>query len=117
MARFKLTAPLNVPMMLLIPQYAMIKGVNKKTFPSIENGILFFGSFRTFGGTERETNGIYTVEKTGTIDTWYRPEIKSDCRIGLPDTGAIYEIIGEPENIEMRNQFLRIKVNAVDGGA
>ena len=117
MARFKLSAPLNVPMILLIPQYSKSKGVEKKTFPALKDGILFYGSFRTFGGTETDVNGIYSVENTATIDTWYRPDIKSDCRIAIAETGAIYEIRGEPENIEMRNQFLRFKVIAISGGA
>ena len=117
MARFKLTAPLATPMKLLIPHYDLINGVEKKTFPSVDRGILIFGSFRTFGGTDRNVNGLYSVENTATIDTWFRPDITSCCRIALPETGAVYEILGEPENIEMRNQYLRIKVIQVKGGA
>jgi len=117
MAQFKLAAPLSVPLMLLIPTYVDSYGVEKKTFPSMSDGILIFGNFRTFGGTEREVNGLYSIENTATIETWYRPDIKSDCRIGLLQTGEIYEILGEPENISMRNQYMRIKVLQVKGGA
>ena len=114
---FKLTSPLSVPMVLLIPTYSKSYGSREKTFPTMENGISFFGSFRTFGGTERNVNDVYSVEKTAIIDTWFRPDIKADCRIGIPQTNEIYEIVGAPENIEMRNQYLRIKVRAVEGGA
>ena len=62
-------------------------------------------------------NGLYSVENTAVIETWYRPDIKSDCRIGVPQTGEIYEILGQPENIEMRNQYLKIKVRQIKGGA
>jgi hypothetical protein len=31
--------------------------------------------------------------------------------------GAVFDILGEPENIEMRNQFLKFKVRRVKGGA
>lgn len=117
MAKFKLAAPLNVPLMLLIPTYSEELAVEKKTFPNLEEGILIYGSFRTFGGTDRDVNGLYSVENTATIDTWFRPDIKSDCRIGIPQTGEIYEILGEPENISMRNQYLRLKVIQVKGGA
>lgn len=115
--RFKLAAPLTTPMMLLIPTYSKEYAVDVKTYPGINDGIPINGSFRTFGGTERDVNGIYSVENTATIETWYRPDIKSNCRIGLPQTGEIYEILGEPENIEMRNQYLRFKVMQVKGGA
>ena len=117
MASFKLTSPLNVPLMLLVPNYSDAYGVGQKTYPDIESGILIYGSFRTFGGTERDVNGLYSIENTATIDTWYRPDIQSDCRIGVPQTGEVYDILGEPENINMRNQYLRLKVIQVKGGA
>ena len=117
MAQFKLAAPLSVPLMLLIPTYSEGYGVSAKSYPDISDGIPIFGSFRTFGGTERDVNGIYSIENTATIETWYRPDIKSNCRIGLPQTGEIYEILGEPENINMRNQYMVFKVQQIKGGA
>ena len=117
MARFTLSAPLSTPLRLLIPTYSESYGVPKATYPAIENGELFYGSFRTFGGTERDVNGQYAVENTATIETWYRADIKADCRIGVPATGKVYRILGAPENIEMRNQYLSIKVIAIEGGA
>lgn len=117
MAQYKLNAPFSVPMVLLIPTYSKGYGVDSKTYPDIKDGIPFYGSFRTFGGTERNVNGLYSIENTATVETWYRPDIKSKCRIGLPQTGEIYEILGEPENINMRNQYLQFKVLQVKGGA
>jgi hypothetical protein len=32
-------------------------------------------------------------------------------------TGVDYEVMGSPENIEMRNQYLVCKVRKVSGGA
>lgn len=117
MAGFKLSAPLNVPLMLLLPIYTNSVGVDVKTYPSIDKGELIYGSFRTFGGTERDVDGIYSIENTATVETWFRPDIKSNCRIGVPQTGAVYDILGEPENIGMRNQYLRLKLIEVKGGA
>ena len=116
MARFKLAGPLNVPLMLLVPEYSDALGVTSKTYPAIEDGIQIFGNFKTYGGTERDVNGLYSIEDTAHIETWYRPDIVSSCRIGVPQTGAVYEIIGEPENINMRNQYLKFKVQRVAGG-
>ena len=57
------------------------------------------------------------VIDTAYVETWYRPDIKSDCRIRVMETGKVYEILGEVENIDMRNQFAKFKVRAVKGGA
>lgn len=117
MARFKFTAPLTVPLMLLKPTYSNAYGVDKKSFPAMKDGELIYGNLKTYGGTEREVNGLYSVENTAYVETWFRPDIKSDCRIGLPETGEVFEIIGEPENIERRNQYIKMKVTQVKGGA
>ena len=114
---YRPSAPFNVPLKLLIPSNSDVIGVNKKTFPDINNGILIFGSFRTFGGTDTQSNGLLTVENTAVIETWYRPDIKSNCRIAVIDTGDIYEILGSPENINMQNQYLKIRVRGIKGGA
>lgn len=116
MAGYKPAAPFVVKFLLLIPTSSVVLGNKVKSFPEPAEGLEFYGSFRTFGGTEREVNGVYTVEETGQIDTWYRPDIKSDCRVVIAETGATYEILGSPENIEMRNQFLRFRVKRTKGG-
>lgn len=116
MAGYKPSTPFTVPLMLLEPTSSTVSGVGVKTYPEMKNGVQFFGSFKTYGGTEREVNGVYSIEDTAQIECWYRPEIKSDCRVGVPATGAIYEIIGEPENIELRNQYLKFKVRRTKGG-
>lgn len=117
MAQFKLSAPFSVSLMLLVPQYSDSYGVTTKTYPAIADGIPINGNFKTYGGTERDSNGLYSIENTAIIETWYRPDIKSDCRIGVPQTGEIYDILGEPENINMRNQYIKMKVIQVKGGA
>lgn len=117
MARFRFSAPLSTPLRLLIPTYSEEYGVPTATYPEMENGVQIFGTFRTFGGTDRDVNGQYSVEKTATIETWFRSDIKADCRIGVPATGEVYRILGAPENIEMRNQYMRIRVIAIEGGA
>lgn len=118
---FKPAAVFSQPMVLLIPTYERIHGTPTKSYPTIkaaaEDDMVFFGSFKTYGGSDRTVNGIFSIEDTAIIETWYRPDIKSDCAIGLPDTGEIFEIVGVPEDIERRHQFLRIRVQAYKGGA
>lgn len=110
--------PFNVPMFLLIPTIKNVKGVDVKTFPAPSEGELIFGSFRSFGGTETENNGVLTVTDTANIETWFRPDIKAACRICLAEQPSkIYEILGTPENINMQNQYMKFKVQSVAGDA
>jgi hypothetical protein len=113
--------PFVVPMKLLIPTETVVSGTTKKVFPDPadvpdETG-LFFGSFRTFGGTENVQNGVYTVINTAVINTWYRPDIKANCRIYICETEQIYEVISDPENVDMRHQYLQFKVRKIGGKA
>lgn len=113
MADYKANFPYNVAAFLLIPKKQNVKGVTKKTYtPEAEP---FFCSFKTFGGTEKIVNDVVTVENTATVETWYNPKITSDCYIRVENVD--YEILGTPENINMRNQYMKFKVRAVKGGA
>ena len=112
--RFIPSTPFSTTVMLMVPIYGVVKGTDVKTF---EDKDMINCSFKSFGGTEQSTNDLYTVIDTAYVETWYRPDIKSDCRIRVMKTGKIYEILGEVENIDMRNQFAKFKVRAVKGGA
>lgn len=117
---YRPSALFNVPMKILVPEWTTLNGVRKKKYPDpaeVSDDLIFFGSFRTFGGTETNSNGVYSVVNTAIIETWYRPDIKADCRIVVLATDAIYDVIAEPENIEMRNQYLKFRVSRVGGKA
>lgn len=106
-----------VPIRLLNPSTTNKKASPKKVYPNAENGDLLYCSFKTYGGTEVQNNGVYSVEDTANITTWYRPDIRSDSRIALANnTDVVYEVIGEPENINIRNQFCKFKVKRIKGG-
>ena len=99
-------------MLLFNPTYETVLGVTKKVYP--EKGELIFCSFKTYGGTESSVNDQLAVIDTANIATWYRPDITSASMIKL---GAKeYEVMGEPEDIEQRHQFLKFKVRGVQGG-
>ena len=114
---YKPVTPFVVPMRLLVPTTVMIKGVAKKTFSDPQESYQFFGSVRTFGGTESTVNEVFSVVDTATIDTWFDPRFKADCRIYLEDTGETYELMATPENIEHRNQYLQLRCKKIGGGA
>lgn len=120
MSEYRPKEPFNTKLAILKPQTVTAKGSTKKRYPDIseiEEEDKIFASFRTFGGTETTSNDMLVVEDTANIETWYRPDIKSDCRIAVAETGATYEVIGEPEDINMRHKFLKFKVKRVKGGA
>jgi SPP1 family predicted phage head-tail adaptor len=109
---YRPSEPYCTPVELLNPTYETVKGVTKKVYP--EKGELINCSFKTYGGTETTTNDQLTVVDTANVETWYRPDITSASQIRL--NGKKYEVMGEPENIEQRNQFLKFKVRSVKGG-
>ena len=104
---------LDCAMRLLIPTYSKVNGVTKKDYPA--EGPLFFANFKSYGGTERDVNGVFTIEDTATITTWYRPDLKSDCRVVRLEDGAVFEMLNEPEDVNMRHMFLIFKVKRVKG--
>lgn len=109
---YRPSEPYSTPVELFNPTYKTIKGVTKKVYP--EKGELIFCSFKTYGGTETNVNDQLTVVDTANIETWYRPDVTSASKIKLGTKE--YEVIGEPEDIEQRHQFLKFKVRGVKGG-
>lgn len=114
MAQYKPNLPFMTPLYLFNPTTVTAKGSTKKVYP--ETGELIYCSFKTYGGTEKEVNGVIVFEATANIETKYRPDIKTDSILQTQD-GTRYEIINDPENINMRYQFLKFKVRAIKGGA
>ena len=116
-------AQMTPPLLLQVPESVSSYGVSRKSWKTVDGVIM--ANFKTYGGTEKTDNGVLSVEDTAQIACWYRPDIRSDCRLirladGNDEKGnwkAAFEILGEPENIEMRNQFLKFKVRRIKGGA
>lgn len=108
-------AQMTTVMRLQLPTTVTEYGVSTKAW--VETNLLVRCNFKSYGGTERDINGVVSVEDTAQIVCWYHPDIKGDCRLVRLSDNAVFEILGEPENIEMRNQFLKFKIRRVKGGA
>lgn len=102
----------STPLRILVPTYEKYNGVTSKTY---EEGPIIFASFKSFGGTDKVVNGIYSIEDTAYIETWYTPNLKSDCQIERLSDNAKFEILGEPENVEEGFKILKFKVRRVKG--
>lgn len=72
---------------------------------------LAFCNWKGKGGTESTEAGTLTVEDTAEIVMWYRPDVNQRDRLLLNDDDRLaYEIISPPDNVEMRNMYLILKV-------
>lgn len=114
MSSYKPSLPFNVPARILKGEYTKINGVNKKTFTECD---IIYVSAKSYGGTETNVNDTIVITDTINIETWYRPDITGIDGLRLLDDNSDWEIIGNPENIDRRNQFLKFKVQRWKGGA
>lgn len=111
---YKPSGNFPIKAILLVPTVEKINGVNVKSFTE---GLYFFCSAKSYGGTEKVVNDVISVEDTNIIECWYSPRFKSGCRIRLLDDDSEWEIITPPENIERRNKYMKFKVRRINGGA
>lgn len=90
----------------------VVKGVQVKNWTKTDD---IMCSFKTYGGTESISNGVMAVIDTASVETWYRPDITSASQLRIGS--KTYAVIGEPEDIDSRHQFLKFKVRGGSGGA
>ena len=106
-------AQMTTPLTVLSPVTKYELGVPVKTYEEVA---VILCNMKTYGGTEKLVNDLIAVEDTAQITTWFHPAIKANCIVRTQD-GIKYEILGTPENIEMRNQVMKFKVRRISGGA
>ena len=114
MASWTPSAPFTVPMRVMETSTARVNGVLTKVRTP---GRLFMANARTFGGTEVERDGQVVVEDTVRIETWFAPDIVSGSAIRMEEDGSLWEVMGSPEDILMRHQYLTFKARRAKGGA
>ncbi len=84
-----------------------VNGEQEISYPQLEPPLIVACAWKSKGGTENMQSGSLVVEDTAEVTTWYMPGIgQQDIVILNDDT---YEIINI-ENVEMRNQYLILKV-------
>ena len=105
---------MTTPLKLQIPIPKVVSGVTKFDYKDAEEPV-FLASFKSYGGTEQDVNGVYSIKDTAQVVCFYRPDITSNCRVINLKTNAVYRVIGTPENTDERDQFLKFKVERVKG--
>jgi hypothetical protein len=111
---YKPKMPFDIAFKLWIPSSSMELGVKKKTFTE---GPTFMASMRTYTSNKNDSDDVYTPYVSTIIDTWYNPLIKADCEVELLETGERYSIETEPENVEMRHQWMQLRIRKIGGRA
>lgn len=106
--------PFTVAAKILTASFDTVNGIPTKTFKA---GDVFYCSARAYGGTEKIVDGKYLIEDTLTVETWYRPDLTSECRIEFLEDSSEWEILNTPEDIDLRHQFIRFKVRRYKGKA
>lgn len=114
MSSYKPSFPFNVPARIVHATFEKVNGVNVKTFTE---GYQIFVSAKSYGGTEKVVNDQYLIIDTLSIETWFRPDIKSEDYIRLLDDNSLWEILNTPEDIDRRHQYLKFKVQRYKGNA
>lgn len=102
----------NVRAIILKSEYKKINGVTTKVYNA---GDEIFISAKSYGGTEKTIDDKLVIEDTMIVETWYRPDITSDCNIKLLDDNSEWEILNTPENIERKNKYLKFKIRRIKG--
>lgn len=87
-------------------------GINRESFKETS---MFYCSAKSYGGTEKVVNGVYVVEDTWEVDTWFNPSFGKGDRIRFLDDNTEYEILASPENINRRGQYMRFKCSRIGG--
>lgn len=103
--------PFRTHFKLLQATYTRVNGVMDRTLEEVGD---IFVSQRSYGGTEHVVDGIWTVEDTLTLQTWYRPDIDAGSVL-RDDAGGLWEMYTSPENIDGANRFLQFKIRRIKG--
>lgn len=118
---YNIKEPYNQTMYILTPIKEKSKGVVKKGYSLCSESPKIKCLFKTYGGTqmltsEKDINSLNLVVDTAIIETWYNSKITAECRLAFNDD-VVYEILGSPEDINMRHKTMKIKVKKYSGGA
>lgn len=104
----QMTTPITIQTAQTIDTF----GKRSKTYQSLDYNS--FCNWSSYGGTEKDVNGVVSFEETAVLTMFYDPNARNDGRIINLLDNSIYEILSV-ENIEMRNQFMIVRVRKIAG--
>ena len=110
-----LTGPITTVIRVKTRSETDVNGAKKYAYADADPA-LDVCQWKSKGGTENNSAGVFSYTDTAEVVMWYRNDITIHSRLLLEDDATqAYEIISPPENIEMRGQYLMFKVQRVGG--
>lgn len=94
------------------PATQIVNGHNQKTYNVVGN---IKGKFKQKSTSELDANGLVIVEDKVTYITWWNNNLKAQDILTINNID--YEIVGEPENVEMRSRYAVLNLRLIKGGA
>ena len=87
---------------------------NRSTKKLVEMGTVR-GKFKQKGTAETNANGLTVINEKTTFITWFKADFAAKDILTI--NGIDYQIIGEPENVEMRSRYAVLTLERISGGA
>lgn len=111
--QYEANLPFDIPALHLKRSLEKVNGINQEVFTEADEP--FSCSAKSYGGTEKQVNGVTVIEDTWIVDTYFNPAFGKGDKIRFLDDGTEYEILASPENINRRGQYMRFKVLHIGG--
>ena len=73
------------------------------------------GKFKQKGTAETNANGLTVINEKTTFITWFKADFAAADILTI--NGVDFEIIGTPENVEMRSRYSVLTLERISGGA
>lgn len=73
------------------------------------------GKFKQKGTAETNANGLTVNNEKTTFITWFKADFAAADILTI--NGVDFEIIGTPENVEMRSRYAVLTLERISGGA
>lgn len=89
-----------------------VNGRNQKTYTEVGT---VRGKFKQKGTAETTANGLTVVNEKTTFITWFKADFAAADILTIG--GIDFEIIGQPENVEMRGRYAVLTLERISGGA
>lgn len=109
---YKSQGPYDVYIQVLKKNTVKKGGVTVDTY---EPGKRFWCSCIQYNTSETNFTDLKTNQAEWTVETYYTSYIQAGDKIKVLMTDEIYAIKGRPENVRMRNKYLKFKMVLVDG--
>lgn len=110
---YKPNLPFDVPALHLKRSLKKVNGSNQETFTQANEP--FFCSAKSYGGTEKQVNGLTVIEDTWWVEAYFDPTFGKGDHIRFLDDESEFEVLASPENINRRGQYMRFKARRIGG--